>query len=540
MRSNKYDFSSDINAIAMENSPCNIFFIDEFGKIFHTNHTACDQLGYAYEKLTEMHIWDIDTFALNSYEKYLHLFENIQKSKLLPTVNSFFAKVNTEQFPVEIHAKSYKNLGTTHYLIYAFDRTKEFELKNEQEIYTNMLSFVNEFIFIVNIVNNKILFANETACKISGYTKDELKNMYITDIKRPFNEKDKYYETVTYMDKQDDVISYDLFLTKKGEKVPVETSSQIKKTNHNYYKLIMLKSIPERLEYIHNERILTKKLENYNTNLQNEVKKRTRELNETNERLSLAVESSSDGFWDWDIKTNKIFFSPVWKGILGYKENELDNSFSTWKKLVVTEQKRASWQLFNEFIKNSDSSIKLNFDMRHKDGHFLPVECRIKKILDENRHAIRLIGTYTDMSKVIEVKKQEKLIQEKLVESEKTLDAIFNFSKTGLLLINNKRIILKINDYLLKKLGYDNAYELIGQSTKIFYANKDIYEKFGEETYKKVVDGTIDRLAFLACKKDGSTIDFELRGNMLPNNNFLWTVSIFEDNKEETSLEKTK
>ncbi len=60
-------------------------------------------------------------------------------------------------------------------------------------------------------------------------------------------------------------------------------------------------------------------------------------LRKSEERFELAMRASSDGIFDWDLKTNQIYFSPGWKRMLGYLDDELDNDFSVWERLTKPE-----------------------------------------------------------------------------------------------------------------------------------------------------------------------------------------------------------
>ena len=60
-------------------------------------------------------------------------------------------------------------------------------------------------------------------------------------------------------------------------------------------------------------------------------RKRSQEaLRESQERYALAVDGANDGVWDWDLRTNKAFFSPRWLEILDCEGEELGEEVEDW------------------------------------------------------------------------------------------------------------------------------------------------------------------------------------------------------------------
>ncbi len=68
-------------------------------------------------------------------------------------------------------------------------------------------------------------------------------------------------------------------------------------------------------------------------------------LLESKQRISLALESSNDGYWDWDLASGKVVFSSSWKTFQGYRQQDSPHSIGDWKALIhpadlpVVEQK---------------------------------------------------------------------------------------------------------------------------------------------------------------------------------------------------------
>ena len=132
-------------------------------------------------------------------------------------------------------------------------------------------------------------------------------------------------------------------------------------------------------------------------------------LKKTEELLALAMRGTNDGLWDWDLLTNEVYYSPKWKSMLGYQDNELKNHLDTWKKLVFSEDKDIVLKKAKDFIEGKEDKFEIEMRMNHKNGSEVIIFSRAFLVKDEfSSKPIRLVGTHIDIT---ERKKSEEFIR---------------------------------------------------------------------------------------------------------------------------------
>ena len=149
------------------------------------------------------------------------------------------------------------------------------------------------------------------------------------------------------------------------------------------------------------------------------------ELEEAKQRFELAMQSTKDGLWDWNLLSNEIYLSPNWKSMLGYKDEELENSFEVWQKLVHPMDKEETNKTLREHLEGKKDRFDIEFRMKHKNGNWIDILSRGNCYFDSKGKPYRLIGTHIDIS-------QRKHLKKALADSELRWKFAIEGNKDGL------------------------------------------------------------------------------------------------------------
>jgi len=129
---------------------------------------------------------------------------------------------------------------------------------------------------------------------------------------------------------------------------------------------------------------------------------------ESGARLHLATAATQIGHWDWDLRTNEIYFSPEWKRQIGYEDHEIPNRFETWESRLHPDDQQSTVKAVEDYIAGRQAEYEIEFRLRHKDGSYRWIYTRAEKQLDDTGKTCRLFGCHLDIT---ERKKAEEALQ---------------------------------------------------------------------------------------------------------------------------------
>jgi two-component system sensor histidine kinase/response regulator len=125
-----------------------------------------------------------------------------------------------------------------------------------------------------------------------------------------------------------------------------------------------------------------------------------RVMNDRDTRYQYAMEATSDGLWDWNLLTNKIYFSRSYLRMLGYDYEDLPGNLDTLRDYFVhPDDVDTMLGEYQAAIDNNRESLQLQFRMLHRDGNIIWVHSKAKFFEpDHQGHACRCVGVNTDIS----------------------------------------------------------------------------------------------------------------------------------------------
>ncbi|WP_419787364.1 PAS domain S-box protein [Pseudodesulfovibrio sp.] len=177
-------------------------------------------------------------------------------------------------------------------------------------------------------------------------------------------------------------------------------------------------------------------------------------LRKSEERYELVVRGAYDGIWDWDLGSDMIYFSPRYKAILGYRDDEMQNSLDSLRRALHPEDRERVLAIHKQCIDGEQDHFEIEFRMRHKDGSYRLILARSTSGMDKDGNCSRLAGTITDIT---EWKKTDQALK----RSEQQYRDIFTYASNGIFQSTPAGRLITANAAAARLMGYDSPKQLL-------------------------------------------------------------------------------
>ncbi len=126
-------------------------------------------------------------------------------------------------------------------------------------------------------------------------------------------------------------------------------------------------------------------------------------------RLRLALSGAREGMWDWNLRTDEIYFTDTCYTMLGYSPDELIGKEHYWQESIHPEDSAKNMDIFQDHLKGKTDYYENVFRVKDSLGKWRWILDHGKIVeRDKDNKAIRAIGTLIDISNQKEVEQQLK------------------------------------------------------------------------------------------------------------------------------------
>ena len=116
-------------------------------------------------------------------------------------------------------------------------------------------------------------------------------------------------------------------------------------------------------------------------------------------RWQFALDTVGEGIWDWDLPSREVYYSPRWKSMLGYADDEIGDTTLEWERRVHPEDLESALRAMNRHMRGETAEYNCEHRIRTRSGYYLWVRGRGRVIeRGEDGTIVRIIGSQTDVT----------------------------------------------------------------------------------------------------------------------------------------------
>jgi chemotaxis protein methyltransferase CheR len=145
-----------------------------------------------------------------------------------------------------------------------------------------------------------------------------------------------------------------------------------------------------------------------------------KEFTMSEERYRLALESSTDGLWDWDIQSDTVFYSDRFLQVLGVSPEDSPGTMASLRNRLHPEDADAVWMAIQRHLQKR-TPYNTEYRLRTKSGNYLWFLARGQAIWDSSGNAVHMSGWIQDIT---ERKQTELNLQQALSEIQQLKDKL--------------------------------------------------------------------------------------------------------------------
>ena len=175
-------------------------------------------------------------------------------------------------------------------------------------------------------------------------------------------------------------------------------------------------------------------------------------MSEIEDRLQLALSAANQGLWDWDRPSGRLYLSPSYYAMLGFKAGDFPATFDGWSSLLHPDDAALIARHLAEVADGGPDRFEHELRLRHRDGGWRWIHAfGTIAARDGSGVPVRLVGINVDIT-------ERRAADLALQESEARFRAIFDSVQEGIFIHDiDTSAILATNHRACEMFGYGES-----------------------------------------------------------------------------------
>lgn len=280
--------------------------------------------------------------------------------------------------------------------VYFQDVTQRYEDEQRLRLLHTCVASVNEFIVIIEAQTSendwpRVWFVNDALLRHTGYSREELLGKSPGILHGPETQPNVLERIRVAIEKKQSISEQLINYTKAGEPFwcEVNLAPVVSADGQVTHMIAIARDITER-------------------------KQAEQQLQESEERFRFLSEATSDTIWDWDMATDKVWWSAGLELLWGSPIQATVSTIAEWLEKIHPDDREQVNASVDQALKDGSTYWAAEYRFLRYDGSYAYVLDRGSIIRDAQGRAIRMVGGMTDQTARKQAEKEIRRLNEVL------------------------------------------------------------------------------------------------------------------------------
>ncbi|MEW6764266.1 MAG: diguanylate cyclase [Pseudomonadota bacterium] len=232
----------------------------------------------------------------------------------------------------------------------------------------NLFQHLSDAVYLLDPETSNIVWCNRAAYEDLGLSAEEVLNHSVLSLQKDVTGLPQWSEIAKVIRSVPCYTFVGRHRHKDGSEIPVEVNTTHFVDEGKAYFLSIARNISKRVAL-------------------------EQELSAREHQLWFALNEAMDGMWDWNVRTNEVFFSPQLKRMLGYGPDEMTPHVATWSDNIHPDDRERVLGVLQEHLDGRRMRYETEYRLRNRNGLYLWVHDRGRTCeRDAKGHPSRMVG----------------------------------------------------------------------------------------------------------------------------------------------------